>query len=176
MARTRRFIEWRSAAACARGRFRPDGYGRYRRGSWRFGFFLEYDRGTERSSHYAAKLDSYYRYRTSGAYKRDYQDFPSLLIVTTSERAEARLSYQAYLAHQRHGGTPLSVYLTTTRCIEACPEGVLGPVWRSAAEPWAAEPARICWLPRRSQARRSGSARLLSQRVIHCGFTMPHSL
>jgi len=41
-------VEWRSAAACARGRFRPDGYGCYRRGPWRFGFFLEYDRGTER--------------------------------------------------------------------------------------------------------------------------------
>jgi len=40
--------EWRSAAACARGRFRPDGYGCYRRAGSRFGFFLEYDRGTER--------------------------------------------------------------------------------------------------------------------------------
>src|SRR5206468_3438015 len=27
-------LEWRSAAACAHGRFRPDGYGCYRRGPW----------------------------------------------------------------------------------------------------------------------------------------------
>ena len=40
--------EWRSAAACARGRCRPDGYGCYRRGQARYGFLLEYDRGTER--------------------------------------------------------------------------------------------------------------------------------
>jgi hypothetical protein len=51
--------EWRSAAACARGRFRPDGYGCYRRGGSRFGFFLEYDRGTERPGDYAAKLAAY---------------------------------------------------------------------------------------------------------------------
>jgi hypothetical protein len=67
---------------------------------------------------------------------------PTLLIVTTSERADARFAYQVYLAHQRHGGTPLSIFLTTTSRIEACPEGVLGPIWRSAVDPWAAEPAR----------------------------------
>jgi hypothetical protein len=42
--------EWRSAAACARGRFRPDGYGCYRRGRSRFGFFVEFDRGTEKAA------------------------------------------------------------------------------------------------------------------------------
>jgi hypothetical protein len=52
--------EWRSAAACARGRFRPDGYGCYRRAGSHFGFFLEYDRGTERPRDYAAKLAAYY--------------------------------------------------------------------------------------------------------------------
>jgi len=140
-------VEWRSAAACAHGRVRPDGYGCYRRGSWRFGFFLEYDRGTERSSQYAAKLATYYRYRASGAYKHDYQSFPTILMVTTSERAETRFACQVYLAHQRHGETPLSIFLTTTGHIEARPEGVLGPIWRSASDSWAAKPARICWLP-----------------------------
>ena len=48
--------EWRSAAACARMHCRPDGYGCYRRGESRFGFFVEYDRGTERGREYAAKL------------------------------------------------------------------------------------------------------------------------
>ena len=49
----------------ARGWFRPDGYGCYRRSESRFGFFLEYDRGTERPNHYAAKIATYYRYRDS---------------------------------------------------------------------------------------------------------------
>jgi hypothetical protein len=44
---------WRSACACARGRFRPDGYGCYRRERSRFGFFLEFDRGTEKPREYA---------------------------------------------------------------------------------------------------------------------------
>jgi hypothetical protein len=76
-------VEWPSAVACARGRIRPDGYGRYRRGSWQFGFFLEFDRGTERLSQYAAKLASYYRYRDSDACKRDYACSPTVLVVTT---------------------------------------------------------------------------------------------
>jgi hypothetical protein len=113
-----------------------------------FGFFLEYDRGTERSGHYAAKLATYYRYRDSGVYTRDYQSFPSLLIVTTSERAEARFAHQAYLTQEHHGGAPLASFLTTTSRIAACADGVLGRIWRSATAPWADEPARVCWLPR----------------------------
>jgi hypothetical protein len=121
-----------------------------RRGPWRFGFFLEYDRGTERPSQHAAKLATYYRYRDAGASTREYQSFPMLLVVTTSEEAEARFAHQAYLARQRHGGRPLLVYLTTSRRVEACPDGALGAIWRSAAAPWTTEPARGCWLPRPS--------------------------
>jgi hypothetical protein len=141
-------VEWRSAAACAHGRFRPDAYGCYRRGPARLGFFLEYDRGTERSSHYAAKLASYYRYHNTGRYKRDYQSFPSLLVVTTSERAEARFAHEAYLAQQRSGAVPLRVFLTTTGRMQDDSAGVLGPIWRgpgSGLEPLA----RVSWLPGR---------------------------
>ena len=105
--------EWRSAAACTRGRFRPDGYGCYRRAAARFGFFLEFDRGTERPAEHAAKLASYYRYRDSGAYTRDYASFPTLLVVTTTEVAEARFALQLHLAQQRYGGAPLPAFLTT---------------------------------------------------------------
>jgi hypothetical protein len=140
--------EWRSAAACARGRFRPDGYGCYRRGGSRFGFFLEFDRGTEKPREYAAKLATYYRYRDSGTAARDFKGFPTLLVVTTSAAAEARFANQAYLAQQRHGGAPLLIFLTTTTHIEACPEGVLGRIWRSADRLRSRESARSCWLPR----------------------------
>ena len=141
-------VEWRCAAACARGRFRPDGYGCYRRGPWRFGFFLEYDRGTERAGQYAAKLATYYRYRDSGASRRDYQSFPALLVVTTCEAAEARFAHQAYLAQQRSGGVPLRVFLTTTARLQAHPERALGPVWRSPGPWWTAKrSARVRWLP-----------------------------
>jgi len=134
-------LEWRSAAACARGRFRPDGYGCYRRGAWQFGFFLEYDRGTERSRHYAAKLATYYRHRDSGAYARDYRSFPTLLVVTTSEPAEERFAHEAYLAQQRYGGMPLRVFLTTTDRIQSQPHGALGSAWRSAQSS-----VRVSWL------------------------------
>jgi len=140
--------EWRSAAACARGRFRPDGYGCHQRGPWRFGFFLEYDRGTEKPGQYAAKLATYYRYRASGAYRRDYESFPTLLVVTTSDAAEARFTHQAYLAQQRYGGMPLVMFLTTEGRMQVHPEGALGPIWRSPGRSWTAErSARMDWLP-----------------------------
>ena len=141
-------VEWRSAAACARGRFRPDGYGCYRRGPWLFGFFLEFDRGTERSSQYAAKLATYYRYRDSSAFKGDFASFPTLLVVTTSELAEMRFAREAYLAQQRHGGTPLQVFLTASARIRHHPTGALGPIWRGpGAGPCADDFGRGCWLP-----------------------------
>ena len=95
--------EWRSAAACARGGFRPDGYGCYRRDGVRYGFFLEYDRGTERAREYAAKLRAYYRYR-AGRADRDYAGFPALLVVTTSKRADG--NYFEHRSQRTRAGTP----------------------------------------------------------------------
>jgi hypothetical protein len=139
--------EWRSAAACARGRFRPDGYGCYRRGQVRFGFFLEFDRGTEKPREHAAKLATYYRFRDSGGAARDYTGLPVLLVVATSELAEGRFAEQAHLAAQRHSGQPLPVFLTTTSRIRADPDGVLGAIWRGPG--WGAvhHQARGSWLP-----------------------------
>jgi hypothetical protein len=84
------------------------GYGCYRRGPWRFGFFLEYARGTERSGHHAAKLATYYWYRDE-TYARDYRSVPTLLVATTSVAAEARFAYQAYLAQEHHAAAPLTI-------------------------------------------------------------------
>jgi len=72
-------VEWRNAAACVRGRFRPDGYGLLRRGGRLFGFFLEYDRGTMRGRNYGRKFDAYHRYRERGQFARDYEGFPAIL-------------------------------------------------------------------------------------------------
>jgi hypothetical protein len=138
--------EWRSAEAAARGRFRPDGYGCYRRGANRFGFFLEFDRGTERRSEYAAKLATYYRYRHASA-SRDYRGFPTLLVVTTSQRAEDVIADQARIGADLCGSTPLRVLLTTTDRIREDDEGILGRIWRSAALPYAgADSPRSYWL------------------------------
>jgi hypothetical protein len=125
--------EWRSAAACARGGFRPDGYGCYRRGASRYGFFLEYDRGTERAHEYAAKIAAYYPYRDSNAAARDYTGFPTTLVVSTRAEAEERFAQEAYLASERRGGEAIPFLFTTTGLIVADPEGLLGPIWRSPA-------------------------------------------
>jgi len=156
--------EWRSAAACAHGRFRPDGYGCYRRAGSRFGFFLEYDRGTERPGDYAAKLAAYYRYRDSGSAARDYDGFPTLLFVTVSDVAEALFAHQVYLAHQQHGSAALSVLLTTSPRIGTHPERVLGPIWRAPSTIGSViDQVRGYWLPRRGQQE---TARLIAKSLL----------
>ncbi len=122
--------EWRPAAACERRRCKPDGYGRYRRGDAHYGFLLEYDRGTERASQYAAKLAAYYAYRDSGQATRDYAGFPDVLFVTISGAAEARILAGAAHAWARFGGAPLSISVATTDRIAATSHNILGPVWR----------------------------------------------
>jgi hypothetical protein len=140
-------LEWRSAAACARGRCRPDSFGCYRRGDARCGFFLEYDRATERPREYAAKLDAYYRFRDTGAAAREFVSFPTVLVISTSVRAEDQIAYQAYLAAERNGGRPLPVLLTTTDLVRVTVFGILGPVWRTPSPATGTCASRGHWLP-----------------------------
>jgi hypothetical protein len=77
--------------------------------------FVAYDRGTERSGQYAAQLVAYFRYRDCGDFRRDYNSFPVLLVVTTTEAAEARFLCQDYLIMRCRGSPPLRLFLTTTR-------------------------------------------------------------
>ncbi len=116
----------------------------------------------------AGRQSAYYRYRDSNEARREYDGFPTLLVVTTSAAAEARFAYQAYLAQQRHGTAPLSIFLTTNSRVEACHSGVLGPIWRSAAAPWADEPARVYWLPRlrRQDGTNSGARHPIRQTAL----------
>jgi len=103
--------EWRPAAACERRRCKPDGYGCYRRGNARYGFFLEYDRGTERARQYNSKLTGYYAYRDDG--HADFNGFPTVLFVTTSAAAEKRIVAASERAWARFGGVPLPILVTT---------------------------------------------------------------
>ena len=136
-------VDWRSAAACARGRCRPDGYGVYRHRGRLHGFFLEFDRGTERAREYASKLRSYYYYRDSGAAGRDFDSFPAILVVTTSPAAEERMACQAVVVARQRNTSPLPLMLTTTARINANPEGILGRVWLS---PYASRSTRAYWI------------------------------
>lgn len=110
------------------------------------GFFLEYDRGTERACEYAAKFDAYYGYLDSHAAARDYVGFPTVLVLTTVAPAEERIAYQAYLAAERHSRR-LPLLLTTIQQIGSQPEGILGPVWRAPRPLSGRSPDRNYWLP-----------------------------
>jgi hypothetical protein len=88
-------------------------------------------------------------YRASEVAARDYGGFPTLLVVTISSRAEASFAHAASLARGRRGGTPLELLLTTTRRIESCPEGILGPIWLRPTQfaDDAFDAVRDYWLP-----------------------------
>jgi hypothetical protein len=132
--------EWRGPAACTRGPVRPDGYAILRLRGRRFGFFLEYDRGTERPAHHLAKLDAYYAYRDTERYARDYDGFPTILVVASDTDAEQRIA--AVAASSAVGrSVPLPLLLTCEWRYRgdglriAHPDGLLGPVWRAPESP-----------------------------------------
>ncbi|HVC33233.1 MAG TPA: replication-relaxation family protein, partial [Chloroflexota bacterium] len=137
-------LEWRNAAACARGRVRPDGYGLFRDGQQGYGFFLEYDRGTMGERALLTKFSAYYEYRDSGRYRRDYVGFPTILVVAVDNAAEERLARAArYAAIGRP--LPIRALLTTEWRISSDREshaGLLGRIWR---EPHAAFHDRQSW-------------------------------
>ena len=84
-------LEWRNAAACARGRMRPDGYGLLHLGRSEYGFFLEFDRATVHAAALRAKFAAYHRYVASRRAPRDYDGFPTVLVVTTGPGGEQRI-------------------------------------------------------------------------------------
>jgi hypothetical protein len=141
-------VDWRGAAGCERRHCKPDGYGSYVRNGVPYGFFLEFDRGTESARAYSAKLRAYYLYRDSGQAARDYQGFPTLLFVTTESRAEQRIAEHAYRAWSIRDCEPLPILITTTDQIASHPQGILGAIWRTPEPARASAPcARIFWLP-----------------------------
>ncbi|HEU4927323.1 MAG TPA: replication-relaxation family protein, partial [Vicinamibacterales bacterium] len=125
-------LEWRNAAACGRRRVRPDGYGMIRRNGELYGFFLEYDRGTMSVRDYDAKWAGYHDYRDSRAFERDYDGFPTILVVTTNKTAEERIARSARAAAVGRWA-PLPILLTCEWRISidhANHDGLFGPIWR----------------------------------------------
>jgi hypothetical protein len=127
-------VEWWSAAACCRPPIRPDGYGVYRHAGRLHGFFLEYDRGTMSARDYHQKLGAYYAYWASGRYERDFDGFPTILVVTSDKAAEDRIARAALVAAVGRGPA-LPLLLTYRWRIEdrRNPLGLLGPIWRDSA-------------------------------------------
>lgn len=126
-------LAWQSAAACARGHLRPDGYGIYRHHGRLHEFFLEYDRGTMSARDQRRKFTAYYDVWTRGRLLRDGRCFPTVLAVAIDDDAEARLERAARAAAVGRGPT-LPLLLTSEERIDAADnsDGPLGPIWREA--------------------------------------------
>jgi hypothetical protein len=153
--------EWRGAAACERKYCKPDGYGCYVRNGVAYGFFLEYDRGTESTRTYLAKFRAYYSYRDSRQANRDYSGFPTLLFVTTHPYAEERIADAAHRAWFLRGTEPLVVLITTTSRITSDRQTILGPIWRRPGQTGAAAgDGRQYWLTGGVPSTLVGAARI----------------
>ena len=142
-------LEWRNAAACSRRRAKPDGYGMIRRRGELFGFFLELDRGTMGYRDYSEKWSAYYHYHDSRDFERDYDGFPTILVVTSENAVEERIARSVRAAGVGRWAL-LPVLLTCKWRITSDPsnpDGLLGPIWR---EPSGDFDDRRPWPPGRT--------------------------
>jgi hypothetical protein len=123
-------LEWRNTAACSRRWVRPDGYAMIRRSGVLQGFFLEYDRGTMGYRDYGEKWSAYYEYRDGRDFERDYDGFPTILVVTTNNACEERIA-RSLRAASVGRSEPLPVLLTCEWRINSDPsnrDGLLGRI------------------------------------------------
>jgi len=122
-------VEWQGLPISRQNRPRPDAYGIFRHRGLDYGFFLEYDRGTERARQYERKLAGYYDFAQSGRFERRFDSMPTLLFVTTSRVAERRIDTAA-CAVVRAKGWRLPTLLTYQALVDSDQKGLLGDVWR----------------------------------------------
>ena len=124
-------VEWQNAATCSRRHLRPDGYGVYRRGTHYDGFFVEYDRGTMNARDYFKKFGAYYHYGMTGRFERDYNSYPTVLVITADNAAEERIARVARAAAVGQQGK-LPMLLTCQWRIDDAENlhSLLGCVWR----------------------------------------------
>ena len=120
-----------------------------RHGGQIYGFFLEFDRGTMGARDYSAKWSGYYRDLESRAFDRDYDGFPTILVVTSDNAVEERIARSVRAASVGRA-TPLPLLLTCEwrfTLDPSNPDGLLGPIWRA---PDRAFGERQAWPPNRS--------------------------
>lgn len=142
-------VEWQNAAACSRRHLRPDGYGVYRHGSRYDGFFLEYDRGTMNARDYFKKFGAYYRYGITGRFERDYNSYPTILVVTSDNASEERIARVARAAVVGQPGRLPLLLTCQWRIDDPCNlYGLLGSIWRDADADFH---ERREWLPDRAE-------------------------
>ncbi len=122
-------LEWRSPAACAVRGVRPDGYGLVRYAGEDYSFFLEYDRGTMQARDLRDKFEAYWCWLESGGFRRHYDIFPTVLVLTRdppSEEGITRVLRSVGLGR----ATELPVLLSTHGRRQADRYGLLDPTWR----------------------------------------------
>src|SRR5439155_22731283 len=122
------------------GRLRLDGYGVLRRGRHKYGFFLEFDRGTVPSAHLRAKFVACDRYLASARAAREFDGLPSVLVVTAGPGAEDRVA-DAVMAAAVGQARRLPLLLTTIDLLTTAEHGPFDCVWRipgghNGRRPW----------------------------------------
>ncbi len=124
-----RLLEWRGPAACAVRGVRPDGYGLVRYAGEDYSFFLEYDRGTMQARDLRDKFEAYWCWLESGRFRRHYDVFPTVLVLTHDPASEDRIT-RVLRSVGLGRAAELPVILTTHGRRQIDRNGLLGPIWR----------------------------------------------
>src|SRR4030095_14888430 len=85
---------------------------------------------------YGEKWAAYYDYRDSRAFEHDYDGFPTILVVTTSNAVEERIARTVRAVSVGRSPT-LPIRLTSEWRItrdSSNPLGLLGPIWRDPSD------------------------------------------
>jgi hypothetical protein len=102
--------------------FNPDAYGQYWKKDEGFHFFLELDNGTMSPSTFVKKHQRYAAFYASEEYAKDYENFPVVLTVTTSQERAKQLRD----AIAKVDDTDMEWYFTSE---EQTKLDVLGSIW-----------------------------------------------
>jgi hypothetical protein len=95
---------------------------------------------------------AYHRYRPSDRAARDYDGFPTILVVTQGPGAEERMA-DAVMATDVGQVSRLDVLLTTVELLTRRGGGAFGKIWRSSSSD-----ARQSWLASQPLAKKTGGS------------------
>jgi hypothetical protein len=90
-------------------------------------FYLEIDRGTERGRAFVEKIKRYHLAFRMGMWQEDFDKFPFVLIVTTSEERAANLAQRIASFQQSHDRAKITWALASLSALQT--EGIFQVAW-----------------------------------------------
>jgi hypothetical protein len=110
----------------------PDGWGQLRVGAVVWSFYLEWDHGTRSATHYREQFAAYYDFRRISTSYTLHQEFPAILVVTTTPDVAQRIRAAVRTTAARRREPALGLRITTAAALDRA--GFWGEIWWNALE------------------------------------------